>query len=96
MFVSSHPSRRKKEIRCCRSTYARQLVTAVTALGDSAALLDMKQTDITTGSLDHSGSVGGGVVAAREIVSYSSSAKNNSSTDYFELIKVRTYPLRRR
>lgn len=86
----------QKKIRRCRSTYARQLVTAVTTLGDSAALLDVKQTDITTGSLDHSGSVGGGVVAAQEIVSYSSSAKNNSSTGYFELIKVRTYPLRRR
>ena len=46
-------------------TYARELGATVTTLGDSAALLDVKQADLTTGSLDDSGSVGGGVVAAQ-------------------------------
>lgn len=50
-------------------TYANELGAAVTALGDSAALLDVKKTDLTTGSLDDSGSVGGGVVAARRPLS---------------------------
>ena len=56
-----------------RGTYARELGAAVTALGDGASLLDVKQTDITTGSLDDSGSVGGGVVAVRQTVSYMAS-----------------------
>ena len=47
---------------------ARELGAAVTALGDGASLLDVKQTDITTGSLDDSGSVGGGVVAVASAV----------------------------
>lgn len=48
---------------------ARQLGAAVTALGNGTALLDVKQTDVTTGSLDDSGSVGGGVVAVAAAVS---------------------------
>ena len=46
-------------------TYARELAAAVTALGDGAALLDVKQADVTTGGLDDTGLVGPGVVAAR-------------------------------
>lgn len=46
-----------------RMTYTRQLGTAVTALGSSATLLDVKNAELTTGSLDNSGPVGGGVVA---------------------------------
>lgn len=45
-------------------TYARELGAAVTALGDSAALLEVKDTELATGSLGDSGDVGGGVVAA--------------------------------
>lgn len=54
------------ESSCCRRfvTYARELGAAVTALGDSAALLDVKDAELTTGSLGDSGKVGGGVVAA--------------------------------
>lgn len=44
-------------------TYTRQLGTAVTALGSSATLLNVKNAELTTGSLDNSGPVGGGVVA---------------------------------
>jgi hypothetical protein len=50
-------------------TYARELGAAVTALGDSASLLDVKQAELTTGSLDDSGSVGTGVVAAGKSMS---------------------------
>jgi hypothetical protein len=49
-----------------RSTYARELGAAVTALGDSAALLDVKKAELTTGSSDNTGSVGTGVPAIRE------------------------------
>lgn len=61
-------------------TYADELGAAVTALGDSASLLDVKQTDITTGSLDDSGSVGAGVVAVQQIVSYGRGLKLCSSS----------------
>lgn len=44
-------------------TYARQLGAAVTALGGSAGLLDVKDTVGAAGSLDDAGPVGGGVVA---------------------------------
>lgn len=44
------------------ATYTRQLDAAVAALGSSAALLDVKEAELTTGSLDDSGPVGGGVV----------------------------------
>lgn len=44
-------------------TYARELGAAVTALGDSASLLDVQQSELATGSLDDSGSVGTSVVA---------------------------------
>lgn len=47
-------------------TYTRQLGTAVTALGSSATLLDVKNTQLTTGGLDNPGPVGGGVVAGGE------------------------------
>lgn len=49
-----------------RVTYTRQLGTAVTALGGSATLLDVKNAELTTGGLDDSGPVGGGVVAGGE------------------------------
>lgn len=45
-------------------TYARELGAAVTALGDSAALLEVKHAELAAGSLGDSGDVGGGVVAA--------------------------------
>lgn len=45
------------------STYTWQLGAAVTALGGSAALLDVKNAELTTGGLDDTGPVGGGVVA---------------------------------
>lgn len=48
------------------STYARELDTAVTALGGSAALLDVQDPGVTTGRLDDACPVGGGVVAAKE------------------------------
>lgn len=44
-------------------TYTRQLGTAVTALGSGSALLDVQDTQLTTGRLDDTGPVGGGVVA---------------------------------
>lgn len=47
-------------------TYARQLVAAVTALGSSSTLLDVQDTELTTGGLDDPGPVGGGVVAGGE------------------------------
>lgn len=46
-----------------RATYARELGAAVAALGNSAALLDVQQTELATGSLDDSGPVGSSVVA---------------------------------
>lgn len=46
-----------------RSTYTGELVSAVTALGDGASLLDVQKTQVTTGSLDDTGPVGSGVVA---------------------------------
>ena len=46
-------------------TYARELGAAVTALGDSAALLDVKNTELATGSLDDTGPVGAGVVTRK-------------------------------
>lgn len=44
-------------------TYANQLGAAVTALGDSAALLDVQDTEVATGGSNNTGVVGGGVVA---------------------------------
>lgn len=61
-------------------TYANELGAAVTALGDSAALLDVKQTELTTGSLDDSGSVGAGVVAMRRRLSVP--ASNSKRTEF--------------
>ena len=43
-------------------TYAGELGAAVAALGDGAALLDVQQTELATGSLDDSGPVGSSVV----------------------------------
>ena len=48
-----------------QGTYARELGAAVAALGDSAALLDVQQAQVTTRSLDDSGPVGPGVVAVQ-------------------------------
>lgn len=66
------------------STYTRELGAAVTALGDSSALLDVQNSDVTTGGLDDTGSVGTGVVAAKDFDSQSlcsarQRADNNSS-----------------
>lgn len=49
---------------CVDRTYAGQLDAAVTALGGSTALLDVKDAELTTGGLDDTSPVGGGVVAA--------------------------------
>jgi hypothetical protein len=45
-------------------TYAGQLDTAVAALGGGSALLDVKDTELTTGGLDDPRPVRGGVVSA--------------------------------
>lgn len=63
-------------------TYAGELGAAVTTFGDSAALLDVKKTDITTGSLDDSGSVGGGVVATQRSVSPDSQLRGQRSAAF--------------
>jgi hypothetical protein len=89
--ITSH-----KTLSFSRGTYARELGAAVTALGDSASLLDVKQTDITTGSLDDSGSVGGGVVAVQQIVSYCRGPKYTARRFDFERAEAGTCPLRRR
>ena len=52
-----------------KRTYAGQLDTAVTALGGGSTLLDVKDTELTTGGLDDPRPVGGGVVSARPTVS---------------------------
>lgn len=69
LFPSSHISPRfvdhSSDLVFARATYARELGAAVTALGNSAALLDVQQAQVTTGSLDDSGPVGPGVVAVR-------------------------------
>lgn len=49
-------------------TYADELGTAVTALGDGTALLDVKDTELATGGLNNTGPVGRGVVAAPKLV----------------------------
>lgn len=49
-----------------KKTYTRQLGTAVTALGSGSTLLDVQDTQLTTGRLDDTGPVGGGVVAGGE------------------------------
>ena len=46
-------------------TYTRELGLAVTALGSSTALLDVKSAELTTGGTDDASLVGGGVVAMR-------------------------------
>lgn len=45
-------------------TYTWELVAAVTALGGGSALLDVQDTQLTTGRLDDARPVGGGVVAS--------------------------------
>lgn len=49
-------------------THAGELDAAVTALGGSAALLDVQHSDLTTGGLDHPCPVGRGVVAVAAAV----------------------------
>lgn len=44
-------------------TYTSELGAAVTALGSSSSLLDVEDTGLTTGRLDDTGPVRGGVVA---------------------------------
>ena len=46
-------------------TYTGELGLAVTALGSSTALLDVKSAELTTGGTDDASLVGGGVVAMR-------------------------------
>lgn len=46
-------------------TYTRQLGATVTALGGGSALLDVQNTQFTTGRLDDASPVGGGVVAGK-------------------------------
>ena len=62
-------------LRCCEClvsrfvrdcTYANELVAAVTALGDGALLLGVEDTQVTTGGLDDTGTVGDRVVANRK------------------------------
>jgi hypothetical protein len=52
----------------CGCTYAGELGAAVTALGDSATLLDVQKTQVTTGGLDDTSPVGSGVVAVAAAV----------------------------
>jgi len=47
-------------------TYTCELEATVTALGSSALLLDVKVAELTTGSLDHTGDVGLGVVSREQ------------------------------
>ena len=49
-----------------RSTYTRELDAAVAALGGSAALLDVKETQRAAGSLDNPRQVRRGVVAIKK------------------------------
>lgn len=58
------PVLRLAEFRSRATTYTRELGAAVTALGGSAALLDVQNSEVTAGSLDDSGPVGASVVAA--------------------------------
>lgn len=59
-----HPIQR---VSSREKTYAGELDTAVTALGGSAALLDVQDPGITTGRLDDACPVGGGVVSANRL-----------------------------
>lgn len=61
---SNRPAASLSKSRC---TYARELVAAVTALGNSAALLDVQKTELATGRLDDASPVGLGVVAATRV-----------------------------
>lgn len=51
-----------------RGTYAWELGAAVTAFGSSATLLQVQQTEVATGGLDHADLVGAGVVAVGTIM----------------------------
>lgn len=98
---------------CCKisvraTTYTRELGAAVTALGGSAALLDVQNSEVTAGSLDDSGPVGASVVAAEiSPVSMDFRRKSRATTHGRELDSIRfafamaddkneTHPLRRR
>lgn len=65
------PSLSGCKIRFRATTYTRELGATVTALGDGSALLDVQNSEVTTGSLDDSGPVGAGVVAAKDFDSQS-------------------------
>lgn len=60
------PSLSSCKIRFRTITYTRQLGAAVTALGDGSALLDVQNSEVTTGGLDDTGPVGAGVVAVKD------------------------------
>lgn len=57
------PAANMVEYPISKRTYARELGATVTALGDSATLLDVKQAKVTAGGLNNSGPVGASVVA---------------------------------
>lgn len=88
MFISSPPS---PSLSGCKNrfrtiTYTRELGAAVTALGDGSALLDVQNSEVTTGGLDDTGPVGAGVVAVKDFDSQSlgsarQRADNNSRDD---------------
>jgi hypothetical protein len=62
------------------STYARELGAAVTALGDSAALLDVQKTELATGGLNNSRPVGASVVTRGSRRSAGKNHDNNPTT----------------
>lgn len=103
LFPPLWPSLPGCKIRSKVTTYTRELGAAVTALGDSSALLDVQNSDVTTGSLDDSGPVGAGVVAMK-ISPVSYIARQDSALAIIREairnqlmdIKAETHPLRRR
>lgn len=75
-----------------KSTYARELDAAVTALGGSASLLDVEDSQLAAGGLDDTSPVGRRVVAVGDRVSRSVEGMMVACFS----ITGRTYPLRRR
>jgi hypothetical protein len=76
-----------------KKTYARELDAAVTALGGSTALLDVKNPSLAAGGLDDPRPVGGGVVATKT-VNFSLLRLCLSNGDWIGLVK--THGFRRR
>lgn len=65
MWLSKSSSMIVPRSQKSQETYAGELDAAVTALGGGSALLDVKDTELTTGGLDDPRPVRGGVVSAR-------------------------------